>query len=514
MKYIINWSLILSLLFIFGCTRDLGNYNYKDINEISIEEIPSQYAIYKVDTLNIRPELHFSMDDSKSNQYNYEWKVVGSGTSAIDEVIGTTRELNYPVDIEPGAYTVYYKVLDTETDLIWKSSFILNVTTETTTGFLLVGENENKEVEVEMISMLNSDTLILKDLMHENGLPRIKGAVNIVHTGGYFNPTNIRLWVMGETGAYYVNSSTFIGDSQNTFQNMSFTTFPSNRERIPVEIAPHVASNSGGTASSSYRVVLTNTGDAFFCNLNMGEVYGNPINRSSANSTETFQISKYIFYPPGLWSRFILYDSDSDRFVISNGLTATFMNNLADGPSDIFPWNQSEVKRKLIHGENTRNTDGGSNNGNSFALMRDEGRDFHIYKFYVTTSPEKRGYYPIKSEYSSLLNQASLFAFSSSRSLLFYSVGNKLYAYDYNRNNERNVLVKEFEEEITLLNCDIQTGNYYDIYVGTYSEQKKGTLRKFILSQNPNTINMEETTDLGWTDLSKLKKMYWKNSND
>lgn len=514
MKQFIKCSLILCILSIYSCSRDLGNYDYTEINEVSIEEIPAQQVIYKIDTLTLRPTLHFSIDSVDMHRYQYEWKVVSSGTSNTYEVIANTRDLNYPVSILPGAYRVYYKVLDTKTDLIWKTNFDLNVMTETTRGFLLIGENEDQDVEVEMISMLSSDTLILRELMHDNGLPKIKGAVNIVHTGGYFNPTNIRLWVMGQTGAYYINSSTFMGDPQHTFQSMNFTTFPSAEERIPVEIAPHVAVSTGGTASSSYRVVITNNGDAFFCNLNLGEVYGNPINRPSANSSQTFSVSPYIFYPSGFWSRFILYDTEQNRFVMSNGLTATFMNNLADGPSDIFPWNQSETKRTLIYGENTRNTDGGSSNGNSFALMKDDQSDYFIYKFYVATVPEKRGFYPIKTSYSSLIEQASNFAFSSSRSILFYSIGNKLYAYDYNRNNERNVLVKEFTDEITLLNCDIQTGNYYDLYVGTYSPQEKGSLRKFVLTQNPNTITLEETEGLDWTNLSKLKKMYWRNSKD
>src|SRR5699024_10573056 len=99
--------------------------------------------------------------------------------------------------------------------------------------------------------------------------------------------------------------------------------------------------------------------------------------------------------------------------------------------NDIFPWNQP-AGRTLVYAENTRNTDGGSTNGNSFAIMKNADNTCLIYKFYANgTNPAKRGAYEVKPMATDF-EKADHYAFSSNRSVVFYSVGNKLYAYDYN----------------------------------------------------------------------------------
>lgn len=141
---------------------------------------------------------------------------------------------------------------------------------------------------------------------------------------------------------------------------------------------------------------------------------------------------------------------------------------LSDGATDIFPWIQPEG-RVLWYAENTMDTEGGSSNGNSFALMKDtETSDFHIYKFYASNGA-KRAYYAVNKSLATDIDKAELFAFSSKRTMFLYAVGKTLYAYDYNKGYEK-LYKMEMDGEITMLKFDIQSNTTYnDLYIATYN---------------------------------------------
>ncbi len=112
------------------------------------------------------------------------------------------------------------------------------------------------------------------------------------------------------------------------------------------------------------------------------------------------------------------------------------------------------------------------------------------------------------------LAKSKFYAFSSLRTALFFADGSKLYAYDYSIGNDKTILVKDFGEEITMINSDIQTGVYTDLYVATYHPTKKGTMHKMVLTTNTNTIELIEDEHAKWTGLSKIVNMSWKNSSN
>lgn len=110
-------------------------------------------AIFKNDTLKITPLSYLDTvrkepviqftEDSDPSRYEYEWKVVASSlTDDRDKgiVLGTERNLRYFVNLKPDSYTLYLKVKDTKTDLIWKSYTSLTVLSVTDKGFCSWGK--------------------------------------------------------------------------------------------------------------------------------------------------------------------------------------------------------------------------------------------------------------------------------------------------------------------------------------------------------------------------------------
>lgn len=509
---------LLVLLLLEGCSKDLGSYDYEDINEVTISGIAASYTSIYEDVLKIEPELSFTKPGDADDRYTYEWKLVKSMPFSDADwagvIVGRTRVLNYVVTAYPGSYILYCKVTDTDTGVTWSTRASLTVTTKTATGFLLIGEDSEGYAEVEMIAMRSgADTLILKGLIQDKGLPKFKGAVNIFHTGGTSRPTEAKLWLAGAEAGYYVNTSTFESSERNVFRRLMFSSYSLPSTIFPVDYAPKTAA-ANGSVTGSQRVILTNTGDLFTAGIISGDIYGNPVNRLSVvDGDPLIKLAPYIMHggTSGL-SGYVVFDKDTNRFLRTSSSSATNLTVMADGAQDPFPWNQPQGRR-LIYAENTKNTDGGASTGNVFALMKDTQGSHYIYKFSAYGTPSKKNGYTIPDRFNTTIAQSSLFAFASTRTAMYFAVGSVLYAYDYNPGNERIVLIKDFGEEITMLHADIQASTTsLDLYVATYSPQAQGTIRKMVLQNNTNTIELKEDQEAVWSGLSKIKTMSWRNT--
>ena len=100
MKYTIFGLLFILIGFICSCADDKGNYNYQDINKLSITGIETGNAYRKishVDTLRIYPEVK-SLTGAEG-EYTYEWKFIpqnadkDKGADTLDFVVATTKDL-------------------------------------------------------------------------------------------------------------------------------------------------------------------------------------------------------------------------------------------------------------------------------------------------------------------------------------------------------------------------------------------------------------------------------------
>ncbi len=72
LKYIISTLYVVGLL---ACYDDEGNYDYQDINEISVvDNFKEEYSAYMLaDTLRISPKLNFTQDSTTEGRFEYSW---------------------------------------------------------------------------------------------------------------------------------------------------------------------------------------------------------------------------------------------------------------------------------------------------------------------------------------------------------------------------------------------------------------------------------------------------------
>src|SRR4051812_43446129 len=113
-------ALIMMLLVCIAfaaCHKDLGNYNYHPVNEVSFKGIDTVRG-YKVNlgqTLKIVPELEGTINSNgTANKYTYEWSL---DFFLEDSVISVEKDLDIKVLLTPGVYTLQYKVIDQETGI-------------------------------------------------------------------------------------------------------------------------------------------------------------------------------------------------------------------------------------------------------------------------------------------------------------------------------------------------------------------------------------------------------------
>lgn len=506
--------LFVFALLISSCSKDLGNYDYHEINDVKITGVNSAYTARRgVDTLRIKPNLSATMDGGDTTRYRYLW-MAREGLNI--DTIGRFKDLNYPVTLAPLSYKLYYRIRDKQTGVEWQANADLTIGTPYSRGWMIMGEDEQGFAEAEMLSMQN-DTLLLKNILSESGLPRLREPVSMQHTGGGLDEY-VKLWTMTRSGSYYLDRVTMKATPGNNMSKLLYTSETIDPQTSnPIVIAPQIRTAAGNISTTSYRVMLTKAGDIFaaWLAINGGDFYNNPINRVAAAQNVRIPAAPYLLYSTANMTTVMWYDTVNQRFLnYSNfglGIASTV---LTDAPADPFPWNQAATGRKLVYAENTRNIDGGSSNGNTFAIMKDPANVHHIYKFYAVATPVKRAAYVV-SPIARDFDKASFYAFSSNRTVVFYAVGNKLYAYDYNPGNERFYeYTQTGGDQITMLKFDTQVDYLQNsLYVATYNATTKGTLRRFTVGTNPNIVELTAPLKSSWSGLVKIKDINWRAVN-
>ena len=511
----INLILAAFCLLIQSCANDEGNYDYIDINEVEFGNINEEYNVMTNSTiLEIDPTLTMTEGvDPDSDRFAYEWVCVASNGTKY--TLATTRSINKVVSLPLGNYTLYLKVKDNVTDLQWTTSTYLTVGTIYTKGILLIGEDEEGNAEAQMLSMVE-DTKLISNILKNSGLPILKGPISFIHTGTPYSSSYdvaVKVWVMTESGSYWLDRESMQGTTENHVSKILYTSIvPTENLRI-VDVAPQIINSRGSVGSNFYRAMVTSDGLLFSTSMGTNkDNYLDPVNRLSATSNEILTAFPFIFYPLKNYYGPIWYDTKNDRFMRATS-SGTYSFTLVDKTDDKFPWNQGTTGRKLVYGENTYNKDGGKNYGNSFALMKDQQGKYFIYKMYAYGSkPEKIDAYSINLDIATNFSNATMYAFSSLRTVLFYVANNKLYAYDYDPGNEKLYQFDLFgSSEITMLKFDTQINpDANALYIATYDAASKGKLTRYVVNTDPNTVTLTADTENSWEGLIKVKNFSWR----
>ena len=516
-------TLLVAPCIVSSCSEDEGNYDYHEIPEVTVNGIEASYTVMRGTgyVLEIKPEVTTT---GNPNDLEYLWMMQTTTNPELNKtyVLGRERDLTWNIDEIPplsmeNASTIVYRVTDKTSGVTVTKSAVISSTSRLGSGIMLMTENTEGNGVLQFISMATDTMVVYNAFTEESGFALPLGKpVNIITLGrGQILPP-ASYWISTEDDAWRFDANFQMVEGSAFSDNTLLTD--ENYERgknIVVDAFPH--RRRVGEAAMN----INSMNSVFFCSnglLFVGSTsFVDPVNIVRGESDISLA-SPYIFFPFSFstFSYFMFYDYVHERFLqvsLGSGLTLIPQTSKpADAVGDIFPWDQSSVNRTLVFGQPTTNTDGGSTNGNCFALMRDKTtNDFFIYKFYkFLTLNNKRDFYSI-GKVATDLDKASFYAFSPKRTALYYTVGSKLYGLDYNKGNEKVYLIKDFGEEITYMRLDDQiepTSGY--IYVATYSSSNGGTFMKMEEGTNPDKLELTTVPDSKWTGLNKIVGYSWK----
>lgn len=519
-KYIAS-IMVLAATMTFGlvsCVEDEGTYELSPINEISISGIDEEYTKKSyVETLSIEPVLEGSLSGKDEDQLEYKWFFSSSsGTSFTHTLISTDRNLNFPVDVAPGTYTLYFQVKDKSTGLKWDTYTYLKARSQFVRGFYLFGDKADGTCGMDFVSMMDGrDTTVVKDIFVNS--QKIKHAKNLIFTGGYDDNTT-DLWAITEESSYGIEHSAALSSFDIidgvTAETMIYPTIPVTHPLKMMEIHPHAWGASNMNLSKSSRIFMTENEFFISALTNSLEAYGNPLNRYSASTNELFKPSVYLFYPgnASYISRIMIFDETNHCFTGMNSSYsfAGYCKKYATDSGELFYFDQTKYTpvRTLVYGEN-----GYGNAGRSYALMTDADGKFYIYGFSTSAATPSKYYGgEVDQSIATDFGKASHYAFFSEQSIILYSVGSQLWAYDYNRKDAK--MVKDFGADITYLAMDYHSNNTStDFIVATYNASEKGIVRKFTIADDQNKIEVTPHEKEVWNTDLKVVKVEYRNSS-
>ncbi len=207
-----------------SCARDKGNYDYRQINEVTIAGLPTgEQFILRSQAVNVIPDLESSLAGDESD-YTYEWtyvkenRVIGS-SFPMTGVFATTRNLeNFHYPLPADTYTIYYTVTDHGTGIKWQAYYTITVQTEIYEGFLVMNDIEGV-MRLDMLSYTPNSTVgqlgtfqQITDVLAFQGsaLPQQSGPIAIsVFTDANAPSEGYSIFLLTNTSTSQIASATF-----------------------------------------------------------------------------------------------------------------------------------------------------------------------------------------------------------------------------------------------------------------------------------------------------------------
>ena len=204
----------------------------------------------------------------------------------------------------------------------------------------------------------------------------------------------------------------------------------------------------------------------------------------------------------------VVYNEQNGHFVYQQngyGTPLGYCADMSDRVGDPFSWKPG------YEYVTTLNCHKGS--GSTYTILKD-GNDFYLYSYRISVYFGIIKQLMVKMENVIDFDKAEFFGASNMLSVIYYTVGNKLYGYDFAR--KKCELLKTFDGyEITMLLSDIlleSSGDYF--YIALYDPSKPastgGIIKKYKIVDDVNNVIIREEKGSEWKNLCKVKSISFK----
>ncbi len=492
------FTLILVLPLLAGCFDDKGNYEYKDLGEITVTGIPAELELLSyLDRITVSPTITSSIegDIAPSNEnYTVHYKLGRKGMGRIIGEDGVSRVwldfepnpsngLDIPADYGAGTYICWMTVTDNRNGVVTSHFFDVKIATTTYEGWLvLCNEGAEERVRLDMISKLSSSNIVtIHDIAA--GLPEIHHATQLGFYPTQASPGD-RLYIFSEEGSYLLANESLESSELNEFNLNSFVTPPGGgTETITAFTSMAVTGDYAYMIKHSF--AFSDAGNVYSINWGSGgAVFELPINTSKSGTAPEYRVAPFAGFSEvrqapsgGNGTAALLYDIDNKRFVGFSTSAYQLLTPVPDPPTGmLFSY---QTGRDLVYMEGTRRS-----NGLVYAILQDDAGRRSICAVNMGGNGfVQEGYY--ENVDAPAFEQTTQFAFHSQYPVMFYATSDKVYLYNLGTETAYDITstVLGGQEEVTLLkfnliresaftNLNNQTEEFlnlqYQLIVGTY----------------------------------------------
>jgi hypothetical protein len=494
MKKILINSLVLGFFMacLSSCYKDLGNYTYHDINQISFTGIDTVngYNALLGDSLKISPTLVMTKDQSPSlSNYSYAWSFHLTRTPGVtfDSIISTDKNLKTKITLKPGTYFLQYTVTDKATGVAFHVRTNLLVSTPIYEGYMVLND-VNGHSRLDMLSYnktvnaftQNTDVLAkVGSTVPMQGQPYQVLCMYYTRTR-YVSVKYYGIFLLNASGTNRVNEETFAYDPTYNIRNLMIGDVPANFS----------AQSLTGDATSGFPLFFMYSG---------GNMYSYTAQNGSAfkylplniyhGSSIPFKVSPYVATDGNVA---VMYNMDKRNFVTTVDVNSVEVTDVPVGLN--YP-----TGLDLVYMERNYST-------NTYAILKDPNTSkYYLLRFALGKAQD---YY--QEITGTDFANASHYAVSPDLGYLFYSVGGKLYEYDLSLKTSTLMLDKG-QEQISYLSFQQFTnrvGTYINwaklLTVGSYNPTgtagSNGTLELYSVPP----VNGQIVQTNKWTGLGKI----------
>lgn len=472
MNYIAG-LLCLMLPLWLSCADDKGNYDYRELNDLTLT-FDEAYSVIAREPFAITPKVE-AVSGFNADAYTYEWKVYDRTGAAEPITLGNSLNLDLTLNIPQGTYLLQLKVTEKATGVFYQLTATLQVDTPTSLGWLILCSDGGR-VRLDMVSHIKNEDNVYYDILAGTELENWQNPYQLVCDPNMEEP----FYLVSGSGTTRLSSKDFAWNESYMLANEFGTG-------IYTGTVNRLASHFPG------KLFVDTSGRVYYCNTLMGDGLFSTVRANG------FYVSPQIGYnakATQIVPSFMMWDRNNRRFVLCANEFATIgLDNTRDIPMDgmvasgfltvneeLFAWPKRTDRMELIHMENTRYDKYQDDNGVTYAVLG-SGNNRYLYgiilgNLYSFVDPRygtvyEKAYYVDLSSCTDIA-LASHFAFSSLKTFMYYAVGRKVYRVNFDTAIPAAELQFELPEgeEITCMKFylwerDDADNRTYDLIVGS-----------------------------------------------
>ncbi|HJD77112.1 MAG TPA: hypothetical protein K8W04_13800, partial [Bacteroides reticulotermitis] len=485
-KYKLILLACLSVCVYCGCVEDKGNYDYIELNDMTIQPLEKAYIVELFSQVKITPEITLKTGEFNPDDYTYVWMLY---TIFADPFTADTLSREKDLDIEisalPRTYKLYYEVKHKESELICTQLTDFTVINSYSIGLMALSR-VNDDANLTFINVLDQVTEDTYEKLNGEIAGKNPKGIRLIGNSMLSDATpTVMIMTDDERGGVVINSQDLV--YVQDFSDMFYFKLEHSRPQAFM------------TNDFTFIELVINDGAIYKREVMMVE---DPYPKFGVKLKGDYEyMAPFEFYGPIVA---YFYDQVKQRFMYMpapmQGNSIIELNDIAtEEPEPI----EGEEPGKVVIGEFNPN-DVGLNmlwgglfgmehqKQNGRSVMEDEEGERYMLSFEATPGPE---FMPLHKFHvtSEGIKEARAFTTPQGGQFLYYAYSNKIVCVSFSSGMVVNIYEFADGQQVDYVECD-QKNNINHLWVGVSDGSKAKKSGSIVIMDMSTDGSLKEVT--------------------